>query len=110
MNLPQEFVSYTSDLFGPERWQRFLHALGDGGVTSIRLNPFKRSAGPVFPHMTPVPWCDGIKFLKQKYPHKVIIASIMAPVKKETWQDLVKAINNTPADAAYQKQRRSQRY
>ena len=42
---------------------------------------------------------DRIKFLKHKYPSKVIVASIMSPVNKDAWQDLVKAINNTPADA-----------
>ncbi len=50
-------------------------------------------------HQTVNYWCEGIKFLKQKYPHKVVIASIMAPVNKDAWQDLVKTINNTPADA-----------
>ena len=50
-------------------------------------------------HKTIKYWCDGIKFLKQKHPHKVIIASIMAPVSKAAWQDLVKTFNDTPADA-----------
>ena len=50
-------------------------------------------------HKTIKYWCDGIKFLKQKHPTKVIIASIMAPVNKEAWQDIVKTLNNTPADA-----------
>ena len=50
-------------------------------------------------HKTVKYWCDGIKYLKQKHPNKVIIASIMAPVCKEAWQDLVKTLNNTPADA-----------
>ncbi len=50
-------------------------------------------------HHTIKYWCDGIKFLKQKYPTKVIIASIMAPVNKKAWQDIVKTFNNTPADA-----------
>jgi len=50
-------------------------------------------------HQTIKYWCDGIKFLKQKHPTKVIIASIMAQVNKKAWQDIVKAINNTPADA-----------
>lgn len=50
-------------------------------------------------HQTVQYWCDGIKYLKQKHPHKVVIASIMAPVQKESWQDLVKILNNTPADA-----------
>ena len=50
-------------------------------------------------HQTVKYWCDGIKLLKQKYPKKVIIASIMAPVNKNAWQNLVKTLNNTPADA-----------
>ena len=50
-------------------------------------------------HQTIKYWCDGIKFLKQKHPGKVIIASIMAPVNKDAWQDLVRTLNNTPADA-----------
>ena len=50
-------------------------------------------------HQTVHYWCDGIKQLKQKHPTKVIIASIMAPVNKNAWQDLVKTLNNTPADA-----------
>jgi len=44
-------------------------------------------------------WCDGIRFLKEKYPEKVVIASIMAPVQKEAWQDVVYKLNQTPADA-----------
>ncbi len=50
-------------------------------------------------HQTIKYWCDGIKFLKQKYPTKVIIASIMAPVNKKAWQDIVKTLNDTHADA-----------
>ena len=50
-------------------------------------------------HKTIKYWCDGIKFLKQKYPTKVIIASIMAPVNKKAWQDIVKTLNDTPTDA-----------
>lgn len=44
-------------------------------------------------------WVDGIRYLKEKYPTKVIIASIMAPVEREEWQNLVKILNNTPVDA-----------
>ena len=50
-------------------------------------------------HHTIKYWCEGIKFLKQKHPTKVIIASIMAPVNKAAWQELVKTLNDTPADA-----------
>ena len=44
-------------------------------------------------------WCDGIRFLKEKHPSKVVIASIMASVEREMWQTLVRRLNDTPADA-----------
>ena len=44
-------------------------------------------------------WCDGIRYLKEKYPSKVIIASIMAPVEREEWQKLVFTLNKTHIDA-----------
>ena len=50
-------------------------------------------------HETVQHWVDGIKYLKEKHPAKVIIASIMAPVKREEWQNLVKTLNKTPIDA-----------
>ena len=50
-------------------------------------------------HLTVQQWLDGIRFLKQKHPAKVIIASIMAPVVKEEWQKLIKTFNNSEADA-----------
>jgi len=50
-------------------------------------------------HLTVEEWVEGISFLKQKYPSKVIIASIMAPVVKDEWQKIVKTFNKTPCDA-----------
>lgn len=50
-------------------------------------------------HLTIQQWLDGIKYLKQKHPTKVQIASIMAPVIKEEWQKLVKTFNNSEVDA-----------
>lgn len=50
-------------------------------------------------HKTIQYWCDGIKYLKKKHPSKVIIASIMAPVKADEWQNLVQIFNKTPIDA-----------
>ncbi len=41
-------------------------------------------------------WVDGVRYLKEKYPSKVIIASIMAPVEKDEWQNIVKTFNDTP--------------
>ena len=50
-------------------------------------------------HKTVQDWVDGINYLKQKHPKKVIIASIMAPVVREEWQNLVRVLNDTPIDA-----------
>ena len=50
-------------------------------------------------HLTIRQWLDGIKFLKQKHPTKVQIASIMAPVVKQEWQNLVRTFNDSEIDA-----------
>ncbi len=50
-------------------------------------------------HKTVQYWVDGIKYLKDKHPTKVIIASIMAPVEKDEWQNLVGTLNDTSIDA-----------
>ena len=50
-------------------------------------------------HLTVKQWLDGIKFLKQKHPTKVQIASIMAPVVKQEWQNLVRTFNDSEIDA-----------
>ena len=50
-------------------------------------------------HETIQYWVDGIKYLKEKHPTKVIIASIMAPVERNEWQNLVRILNDTPIDA-----------
>ena len=50
-------------------------------------------------HETVQYWIDGIKYLKEKHPSKVIIASIMAPVDRIEWQNLVRKLNNSPIDA-----------
>ena len=50
-------------------------------------------------HLTVQQWLDGSKYLRQKHPTKVQIASIMAPVVKEEWQRLVKTFNDSDVDA-----------
>ena len=44
-------------------------------------------------------WIEGIKYLKEKHPTKIIIASIMAPFERKESQNLVEILNNTPIDA-----------
>ena len=50
-------------------------------------------------HLTVQQWLDGIEFLRRKHPTKVQIASIMAPVVKEEWQNLVRTLNKASIDA-----------
>ena len=66
MILPQEFSTYTSALFGKDRWQRYLQAFKQMPATSIRLNPWKLPSEPVFEQMTPVPWCRGAYWLNNR--------------------------------------------
>ena len=66
MNLPQEFIDYTSALFGPERWQSFLKALDEKATTSIRFNPWKYRQEKFFPDAKPVPWCRDAYWLSER--------------------------------------------
>lgn len=50
-------------------------------------------------HKTIKYWCDGIRYLKEKHPTKVIIASIMSPVDRNAWRELVLRLHETPVDA-----------
>lgn len=44
-------------------------------------------------------WQEGIAYLKSKYPTKMLILSVMANVEKSSWQELIKAFNETQIDA-----------
>lgn len=39
--LPQEFIAYTSALFGAERWAKYEQALTQKACVSMRFNPWK---------------------------------------------------------------------
>ena len=41
MTLPQDFVTYTRELFGEEVWHKYLQSFEEPAPVSIRLNPFK---------------------------------------------------------------------
>ncbi|MCQ2410544.1 MAG: rRNA cytosine-C5-methyltransferase [Elusimicrobiaceae bacterium] len=66
MSLPPEFTTYTSALFGPLRWQRFLQAFEETAPVSIRLNPWKVPPEPIFPQATAVPWCRHAYWLDKR--------------------------------------------
>ncbi len=65
MNLPQDFTTYTSTLFGPERWARFLHALNELSPVSVRFNPWKVDNQILFSDAKPVPWCKQAYWLSE---------------------------------------------
>lgn len=67
MNLPQEFIEYTSNLFGAVRWERFVQSFLHETPVSVRMNPWK-AAENLFPQAEPVPWCNHGFWLKER-PH-----------------------------------------
>ncbi len=66
MNLPKEFIDYTSALFGEERWQKFLKSFDEIPNPSIRFNPWKYCQEPIFPDAKPVPWCRNAYWLSER--------------------------------------------
>ena len=57
MQLPDEFIRTTQALFGPERFSRYLAALGEEAPVSIRLNP-QKTTGMTVGGGERVAWCE----------------------------------------------------
>lgn len=66
MQLPQNFIDYTSALFGLERWHNFLKAFEAEPTVSVRFNPWKYRQGNIFEGAKPVPWCKNAFWLKER--------------------------------------------
>lgn len=66
MNLPQEFIQYTANLFGSRRWERFEQSFVQEAAVSVRFNPWKTKGEAIFPQAEPVPWCEGAFWLKKR--------------------------------------------
>ena len=68
MQLPEDFITYTRQLFGEERWQRYLKAFEVDAPVSVRLNPFKHAAvSPLDEYRsTDVPWCRNSFYLSER--------------------------------------------
>lgn len=69
MTLPEEFTTYTRELFGDELWQQFKKGMTENPPVSIRLNPFKYDSATM-----PLPceddggveWCPEGCYLKTR--------------------------------------------
>ena len=66
MQLPPEFIAYTSKLFGPARWQQFLTACQTPAQISVRFNPWKLPTKFPFEQTVTVPWCKHAYWLTQR--------------------------------------------
>lgn len=66
MNLPQEFIQYTANLFGSRRWERFEQSFVQEAAVSVRINPWKAKGEALFPQADLVPWCEGAFWLKER--------------------------------------------
>ena len=67
--LPQDFVTYTRELFGEEVWQKYLQSFEEPAPVSIRLNPFKpvsHHTSYIFPLISPVPHCRNAYYLSER--------------------------------------------
>lgn len=66
--LPKEFVEYTSELFGEERWKNYLSSFEGSVPVSVRMNPFKVAQEELFPEIEkiPVPWCRNAFYLAER--------------------------------------------
>ena len=68
VRLPQEFIEYTSSLFGEERWKNYLASFDGSVPVSVRLNPFKMPKEELFSETekTLVPWCRNAFYLAER--------------------------------------------
>lgn len=66
MQLPADFITYTSGLFGPVRWQRFVESFDTPAPVSVRFNPFKYDGEHPFAGATSVPWCKDAYWLPNR--------------------------------------------
>ena len=64
MELPKEFIEYTSSLFGEEKWKNYLASFDGSVPVSVRLNPFKAPQSPE--GAVPVPWCRNAFYLAER--------------------------------------------
>ena len=64
MELPKEFIDYTSELFGEERWKNYLASFEGSVPVSVRQNPFKAPQTPE--GVVPVPWCRNAFYLSER--------------------------------------------
>ena len=69
MTLPEEFITYTRELFGEAVWQQYLHSFDEPAPVSVRLNPFKPLSSLtscLLPFEAPVPHCKDGYYLAER--------------------------------------------
>jgi len=71
MQLPDDFIRYTREMMGEERFQRYLNSFNEPVPVSIRMNPMKSGhtmpdAGWTVVDGEPVPWCTAGYYLPRR--------------------------------------------
>lgn len=68
--LPKEFVAYTRQLFGEERWNRYLSSFTEEPLVSVRYNPLKQrmlsDGDDDLQAVSAVPWCRNAYYLSER--------------------------------------------
>ena len=65
MLLPEEFISYTRQTMGDERFRRYQESFGEEPPVSIRLNP-QKTEGMTVDGSEAVPWCRNGYYLPRR--------------------------------------------
>ena len=70
VSLPKDFEAYTRQLFGEERWERYLSSFGEEPPVSVRYNPLKQrmltEGDDDLQAASPVPWCRNAYYLSER--------------------------------------------
>jgi 16S rRNA C967 or C1407 C5-methylase (RsmB/RsmF family) len=66
MLLPDDFIRYTREVMGDERFQQYLKSFDEEVPISIRLNPAKTQGLTITEGAQPVPWCQDGYYLPRR--------------------------------------------
>lgn len=62
-------------------------------------NPFILGSGPPGTNRPFEIWLDELKMLKEKFPNKMLIASVMEEYSKDAWQEIIERVQETGVDS-----------
>lgn len=86
ISLDASKVINTAPRYGKYKGRDSKEVIGFENIELISDRPFET-------------WLDELRQLKKEYPNKVLVASIMEEGRREAWQEITKAVQETGVDA-----------